>query len=120
MPAPKGAGDLRQRVKFQRRTKVVDDYGNEEGAWSDLNIERSCSLTPTRGGESIQAGRLAGTASWDLWLRSDSQTRGLHTGDRVVDMRDSDRTFNIVFGPEDMDGRRTWLLIQCMSGVADG
>lgn len=119
MPAPKGAGDLRERVKFQRRTDADDGYGNVEGAWADLDVVRSCALTPTRGGEAIQAGRLSGTAAWDLWVRSDSGTRSLTTGDRAVHMRDG-RTFNITFGPADMDGRRTWLLLQCTTGQADG
>lgn len=120
MPAPKGAGDLRHRVKFQRRSGDDDGYGNTEGGWGDLSISRSCSLTPTRGSESVQAGRLAGHASWDLWVRADTATKSLSVGDRAVDERDASRVFNIVFGPADMDGRNTWLLLQCTSGQADG
>ena len=120
MPKPKGAGDLRHRVKFQRRPIDGDDgYGNPEGDFADLGIERSASLTPTRGGETVQAGRVAGTASWDCWVRNDSGTRSLRTGDRAVETRDDGRTFNIVF-IGDMDGDRAWLLIQMKSGVADG
>lgn len=120
MPAPKGAGDLRDRVKFQRRAEGDDGYGNTEGSWGDLGVERDCSLVPTRGGEAVQAGRLAGTASWDLWVRADSGTKSLTVGDRVVDARNPARVLNIVFGPADMDGRNTWLLLQCMTGQADG
>ena len=120
MPAPKGAGDLRHKVRFERRTSSDDGYGNTEGSWGALSIERSCSLSPTRGGEYVQAGRLGGNASWDIWVRADSQTKTLTTGDRAVDVRDESRVFNIVFGPADMDGRNTWLLIQATSGQADG
>lgn len=121
MPAPKGAGDLRQKVKFQRRANTGGDgYGNTEGPWGDLSIERSCSLTPSRGGETVQAGRLAGSAAWDLWLRADSGTRTLKVGDRAVDSRDATRVFNIRFGPSDMDGTNTWLFLQLEQGVADG
>lgn len=121
MPAPKGAGDLRQKVKFQRRAdRRNDGYGNVEGSWVDLPIERSCSLTPTRGGESVQASRLTGSAMWDLWIRADSATRTLQVGDRVVDVRTPGRVFNIRFGPSDMDGRNTWLFLQIEQGVADG
>lgn len=120
MPAPKGAGDLRHKVLFQRRSGSDDGYGNSEGAWANLNITRSCSLTPTRGSEAVQAGRLAGSASWDLWVRADSATKSLTTGDRAVDARDATKVFNIVFGPADMDGKNTWLLLQCTSGQADG
>jgi hypothetical protein len=37
----------------------------------------------------------------------------------MVDARDTSRTFNIGF-IGDMDGDRTWLLIQAVSGGADG
>lgn len=118
MPKPKGAGDLRHRVKFQRRPKTGGDgYGNREGAFADLGIERAASLTPMRGGEDVQAGRVTGRASWDCWVRSDSATRSITTSDRVVDARDPNRVFDIRF-IGDMDGDRTWLLMQLESGVA--
>ncbi len=119
MAKPKGAGDLRHRVIFQRREDVEDDYGNTQGEWIDLGVSRACSLTPTRGSETIQSDRLAGRVQWDCWVRSDSGTRSLQTGDRMADARDPSRTFNIGF-IGDMDGDRTWLLIQATSGVADG
>ncbi|HAD84252.1 MAG TPA: head-tail adaptor protein [Brevundimonas sp.] len=118
MPKPKGAGDLRQRVKFQRRPIAGDDgYGNPEGDFVDLGIARAASLAPTRGGEDVQAGRVAGKASWDCWVRQDSGTRQIMTSDRVVDARDGTRVFNIRF-IGDMDGDGVWLLMQLESGVA--
>lgn len=119
MPKPRGAGDLRHRVKFQRRPEGYDEYGNPVEGWVDLGIERAASLTPTRGGEDVQAGRLAGKASWDCWVRNDSGTRQILTSDRVVDVRDPVRVFNIRF-IGDMDGDRTWLLMQLESGVVSG
>ena len=119
MPKPKGAGDLRDRVKFQRRQAGTDEYGNAVTGWEDLGIERWASLLPARGGEQTQAGRIAGKAQWDCWVRSDSHTRTITHTDRIVDARDSSRTFNISF-VGDMDGDRKWLLIQAESGVANG
>ena len=119
MPAPKGAGDLRDKVRFERRPEADDGHGNVEGDWADLGLDRSCSMLPTRGGEAVQAARLSGTAGWDIWVRSDTGTRSLVEGDRAVDARNAARTFNIVF-IGDMDGRREWLLIQATSGGADG
>lgn len=119
MPKPKGAGDLRQRVYFERRTKGEDQYGNPVEGWEPLNISRAASLLPTRGSETVQSDRLSGRVQWDCWVRSDSGTRSLRTDDRMVDARDTSRTFNIGF-IDDMDGDRTWLLIQATSGVADG
>lgn len=119
MAAPKGAGDLRQRLTFQRRLLTDDGFGNERGDWLDV-IDRAASLTPTRGGEDIQAGRRTGTAMWDVWLRNDSEARALETGDRIIDSRQKSRTWNIVFGPVDMHGDGAWLFLQATSGGADG
>lgn len=120
MSKPRGAGELRQKVRFERRVNTPDGYGNTKAGWEDLALDRSCSLTPTRGGESVQAGRAAGSASWDMWLRNDRALRGVTTADRVVDARDGSRSFNIVFGPVDMDGDGRWLFCQLVSGGADG
>lgn len=119
MAKPKGAGDLRHRVYFERRAEGSDDYGNPVEDWAPLGIVRSASLLPTRGSETVQSDRLSGRVQWDCWVRSDSGTRSLQTGDRMIDARDTSRTFNIGF-IGDMDGDRTWLLIQATSGVADG
>lgn len=117
----RGAGKLKDRVRFERRTTTDDGHGNEEGAWGDLSppVVRWCELRPTRGGEDVQSSRLTGKASWDCWVRSDSGTRALQVGDRAVDARNPSRTWNIRF-IGDMDAGRAWLLIQMESGVADG
>lgn len=119
MSKPKGAGDLRQRVKFQRRGDGDDGYGNPVTDWVDLDIARAASLTPTRGGEAVEAGRVAGTALWDCWVRSDNGTRSLRSGDRAVDARDESQTFNITF-IGDMDGDGRWILVQLKSGGVSG
>lgn len=120
MPQPKSGADLRQRVRFERRREAAPNaHGVAQFEWLNLDVERSASLTPTRGGESIQGDRIAGNASWDLWVRNDSGTRGLNTGDRVVNARAPDQTFAIVFGPSDMDGSGAWLFLQLRSGAAD-
>lgn len=116
---PRAASKLRDRVKFQRRVLTADGFGNREGDWADLEIERACELIPTRGGETIQAARLTGSTLWDCWVRRDRDTITITTGDRAVDVRDPSRVFNVRFN-EDMDGRNAWRLIQLESGVADG
>jgi head-tail adaptor len=130
MPKPRGAGDLRQKVKFQARAMVDDGHGNSEGAWQDLDPPgvRSCALSATRGGETVQAARLSGKAMFDVWLRWDlALSTTAMTDMRMVELvplspgeaRVDGRAFNIRFGPEDIDGDRRWLLIQAESGVAD-
>lgn len=128
MPKPRGAGDLRQRVKFQARGVVDDGHGNEEDAWADLDppLARWCSLTATRGGEAVQAARLSGKAMFDLWVRWDRAVLALGANVRAVEQIPGPdgawvdgRALNVRFGPEDMDGDRKWLLLQVESGTAE-
>ena len=109
--------DLRDKVRFERRAEVADGFGNFEGDWRSLGEARA-SLNPTRGGETVIAGRLQGKASWDLWVQSSALTRSVSPGDRVVDVRDPRRVFNIRWSG-DLDGDRRWLLVQLEQGVAE-
>lgn len=115
---PKDAGDLTERVRFERRVDVDDGYGNKRGDWRALIATRRVSLRPTRGGEQTIAARLQGTAAFDLWVSFDAETQALTTDDRVVDANDETRTFAIRFRG-DMDGRRMWLFMQLELGSAD-
>jgi head-tail adaptor len=126
MAKPSGPGELRDRFKFQRRAEGGDGYGNSEGPWQDLAIERWAKKEPTRGGEAVQAARLTGNALFDVWVRCDPETKSLTTDDRAVERIPGaggafvdGAAYNIRFGPEDMDGVRTWLLLQVESGVPD-
>lgn len=119
MPKPKGAGELRQRVRFERRAEQGDGYGNVRAGWVPLGIERQAALHPTRGGEEIQAGRLAGVASWDLWLRWDRRLATVVADEcRAVNVR-TGQAFNIRF-VGDLDGDQRWLFMQLQSGVPEG
>jgi head-tail adaptor len=109
--------DLRDRVRFERRQDLADGFGNFEGDWRSLGEARA-SLNPTRGGETVIAGRLQGKASWDLWVQSSVLTRSIGPDDRVVDVRDPDRVFNIRW-TGDLDGDRRWVLMQLEEGVAE-
>ncbi len=116
---PINPADLTDKVRFERRAESDDGYGNTEAGWTVLVAERSVRLRPTRGGEQVIAARAQGVAAYDLWVRRDSGTLSVEVGDRAVDARDDRRTFNIKF-IGDMDGRRTWLLMQLELGTADG
>lgn len=111
------AGELRQSVRFERRAVAGDGYGNSEGDWAALIASRAAKLTPTRGGEEVQAARLQGVSAWDLWVRFDSETSQVEPGDRVIDRRDETRAFNVRFA-QDMTGRRRFILMQLELGVA--
>lgn len=119
---PTGAGDLTERVRFERRSAEGDGYGNAEGSWEVLIASRAAKLRPTRGGEQVIAARQQGLTLWDLWVVFDGETRTVNPGDRVVQILPVDvdgRAFNIKFA-EDMDGGKDWLLIQLERGGADG
>lgn len=114
------ARDLRQKVTFQRRQPLPDGdgAGNFEGDFVDL-FSRFAKLTPTtsRAGEAVIAGRLQGTAIYDLWLRSDSGARSVTLEDRVFDAGAPERLFNVRW-IGDLDGRGQWLLMQLEIGSA--
>jgi head-tail adaptor len=111
--------EYRQAVRFERRALAADGFGNTLGDWQPLIPRRACSLKPTRGGEQTIAQRAQGTSTWDLWVDFDSQTAGVTTDDRVVDLAPTGRVFNIVFA-EDMSGHGKTILMQLTLGKADG
>lgn len=88
------AGDLRDRVTFQRRSSEIDDYGNEEGAWVD---EFSCAaeLVAARGTERVEAGALTGIQSWTIRVRDWTETEEVSAGWRAVNARKPTQIFNI-------------------------
>ncbi|MGN6208833.1 phage head completion protein [Asticcacaulis sp.] len=110
------AGDLRWRVRFDRRaTDSANTDGNPQGDWKPLIASRRAKLLPTRGGEITIGDRLAGRSSFDLWVRADSETRLIRPSDRVIDITSDDctrhRVFDIRFA-EVMDERGMWILMQ--------
>jgi hypothetical protein len=117
-----GAGGLRQRVWFERKQQLDpegpgDGAGNFQGDWKPICSARPASLLPTRGGEQIIAGRLQGTAVFDLWVRFDAETAAVQPGDRAVDAENDKRQFAVRWA-QDIDGRRRWILMQVELGVA--
>src|SRR5262249_26317129 len=112
--------DLRDRIRIERkvRSEEGDGAGNYEEGWATLIESRAARIAPTRGGEQVQAGRLAGVESFDVWVRRDAQTRTITVGDRIVDARDEARIFNIRW-IGNLDERGRFLLLQAQCGVAD-
>lgn len=114
------AGELRDRLRFERRQKVADGYGNSDGLWLPMFAPRRGKLAPTRGGDQVIAARAQGVSSWDLWIRWDVEAATVAPGDRVVDTRDERRVFKIVFAQDMQAGKRAWLLLQLELGGAVG
>lgn len=83
----RGAGQLRERVTFQRRDRTPDGYGNEvAGGWTD-QFTVYARLMPRLGGEEVIAARMTGVQPYILTVRSSSLTRGVSPDWRAYDAR---------------------------------
>jgi head-tail adaptor len=80
------AGELRERVAFDRRALVSDGYGNEEGDWEEQFVEPA-RIRPLRGGEQVMASRLQGVQPVIIKVRVSSKTRQIETDWRARDVR---------------------------------
>ena len=109
------AGDLVERVSFQRRQSVSDDYGNEHAAFQPV-FERRAMFIMKPGSEAVLAARLEGRQPVTIIVRFDSETRDVTPDWRIVDLR-SGKAYAVRAG-EDMDRKRQWMSFVCEGGVA--
>lgn len=117
--APRAA-ELRDKVRFERRSGKGNVGGVIKSDWAALGIERSARVVARMGGEGVLAARQTSTQPFEITVRFDSQTRTVTTDDRVVDMRDPTRVWAIKSIGEVEGGRDRWLNILCEMGGADG
>ncbi len=82
------AGELRERVTFGKRPSTDDGYGNEEGSWQD-QFTVAARIQPLKGGEGVQAARLAGTQPVIIRVRWSADTVLIAPAWRAVDARSS-------------------------------
>ncbi len=115
--------DLRDRITVQRRVVQQSALGGSLGGWETLIASRAAKLVPLkplrRGGDEVEADKIQEVIIYDIWVRSDSATRGITADDRVVNARNPAQVFKIRF-VEDLDRRGVWICIQAELGVADG
>lgn len=77
-------GQYRERAEFQRLTgSGIDAYGNVYDGWAAL-ITRWADMREQTGKEAIEAGALSNVGQATLRVRSDSDTRGITSADRVL------------------------------------
>lgn len=110
------SGDLRWKVRFDRRKALTGDTdGNPQGGYETFIIAKRVKLLPTRGGELTIGDRMAGKSSFDMWVPADSEARRVRPGDRIADITSDDpadwRLFRCAFA-EIMDDRGEWILMQ--------
>jgi head-tail adaptor len=116
------AGQLRERVTFQRRVAGDDGMGNTTtGAWAALAgvTAISARLRPLKQAETVLAEGVQGRSSYEVTIRHTAAGLGINVGDRMIDTRTS-RTFNVKSPPQNTDEHRKYLRILVEQGGADG
>jgi SPP1 family predicted phage head-tail adaptor len=114
MSTDTGAGFLRERVAFDKKTTVDDGAGGKATTWVE-QFQRRAGFTHLRGGETVLAARLEGTHTIVIRVRSSTETRTIATDWRVRDIR-TGTAYNIRdITPTD---DRAFLDILAQSGVA--
>lgn len=112
-----GAGDLRERIAFDRPRAASDGMGNAVGAWSEA-FAVAAQRVPLRGGEEVMAARLESRQPFILRVRRSSQTLTITASWRARDAR-SGAVYNIRT-ISDPDGRREWLDVLVEQGPVAG
>lgn len=108
------AGELRERVTFEKRASADDGYGNTQGAWA-AQFSVSARIRMLRGTETVMAQRLSGVQPVVVTVYSETRTRALTPDWRLVDARVG-TVYNIrTVTP---DERKVFIDLLCDSGVA--
>src|SRR4051812_31767660 len=120
MPVNLQAGNLRNRVRFEKRgAPVSDGAGNQVSTWDAL-CERYAQIkgipVTNASAETIIQGRLTGTAFVTITVRRDAETIQVSPDDRVVGVPDG--TIYNIRSTLDLDADRRWITIDCQKGVA--
>lgn len=110
-----GAGSLNGRVTFSRFVSVEDEYGGHAGVWQD-QFTAAASITWSRGGETVLAGRLQGKQPAILRIRTSAAARGITPDWRVRDAR-SGEAYNIREKPREERDSRGYLEMLVEAGV---
>jgi head-tail adaptor len=112
------AGSLRERVRIERSMATPDFLGGvQTSKWRAIVTGVPAQITPTtRGAEMVVAQGLQATATFEVWLRSSTETLAITEADRLVDER-TGRVFNIrmITNP---DERGRYLRVVAERGVA--
>jgi head-tail adaptor len=112
------AGQLRERVRFERRFQTADDgYGNTTSQWSFLG-SMFARIDPGAGREDVLAAKLSGLQIWTITVRWSQLSKGLAPADRAVNER-SGAIYNILSATNE-DERHRYITMTCQSGGASG
>lgn len=87
-----GAGDLRDRIKFERRG--LDSNGDALGPWEEA-FSVAAQIIWLRGSEGALQMRMEGKQPVVMVVRSSAMTRDIKTSWRAENARDASQKFNI-------------------------
>lgn len=110
-----GAGSLNERVTFMRFVSDEDEYGGQTGVWQD-QFTAAASITWSRGGETVIAGRLQGKQPAILRIRTNASARTITPDWRVRDARTGE-VYNIRERPREARDSRGYLECLVEAGV---
>jgi head-tail adaptor len=109
------AGKMDYLVVFEQPMKVDDGHGGKVQGWGNT-VTADASFRFLRGGETVQASRLAGRQPVVVTVYDSSQTRAIRPSWRMRDQR-SGTIYNVRSGPVPTDDRQ-YLEFTVESGVA--
>lgn len=88
-------GELGDRLIFQARTAVDDEYGNTvSGPFTEV-FRCSAAIIEKMGTETVMAARLQGTQTYLIRVRDSAKTEAVQTDWRAVNSRKPSQIFNI-------------------------
>lgn len=116
MPALPGAGDLRERIAFDKRAIVSDGHGNEEGLFEEQFVV-AARVMALRGTERVVAARLEGQQPVVLTVRYSSYTLLIGADWQARNVR-SGAVYAITSPASDPDGRKAFLDLLATTGAA--
>ena len=115
MPPADDASALRERVAWDKRGTVLDEYGNETGDFVE-QFQCRANFLHLRGGESVLAARLAGREPMVVRVRSSADTRAIEHDWRMRDRGTG--KFYAVRSAAPVSDDTAWLDVLVEGGVA--
>lgn len=113
------AGELREMIRFDRRTIRGDDgYGNVVNGWATFAGPLPARVEGAAGSEEVQAGHVIALSPVTITVRYCQSAAAVRPQDRAVDQR-TGRTWNIT-SVANLDERRAYITVTASGGAADG
>jgi head-tail adaptor len=112
-----GAGLLEQKVAFDKREEVEDEYGNMVAGWIEQFQDRAAFIY-LRASESVMAARLESREPMLVRIRMSANARLIENEWQMRDLRDADKPYNVRDVTWDNNRAVVDLLVE--GGVATG